>query len=69
MATGKVAWFDGKRGFGFVRPDTGEKDIFVHITAVQKAGLCAITDGDDIIFDFGEHNGKRAAVNLLRRWP
>lgn len=64
MATGKVKWFNATKGFGFITPDGGGKDVFVHITAVQKAGLQELKDGQKITFDLTEERGKSAATNL-----
>ena len=64
MATGTVKFFDPKRGFGFIAPDNGDKDVFVHISAVERAGLGSLTDGQKISYDSGTERGKIAATNL-----
>ncbi len=65
MPSGTVKWFNPTKGYGFVAPDTGGKDIFVHISAVQKAGLRTLNEGQKIHFDVEEQqNGRNAAVNL-----
>jgi CspA family cold shock protein len=64
MATGKVKWFNATKGYGFITPDDGGKDIFVHVTAVQKAGLTELKEGQKISFDISEERGKTAATNL-----
>ncbi len=65
MSNGTVKWFNPTKGYGFIAPDTGGKDIFVHISAVQKAGLGALNEGQKVGFEV-EHqqNGRAAAVNL-----
>jgi CspA family cold shock protein len=65
MPTGAVKWFNPTKGYGFVAPDTGGKDVFVHISAVQKAGLRTLAEGQKIGFEIEmQQNGRSAAVNL-----
>ena len=64
MATGKVKWFNVTKGFGFITPDDGGKDVFVHITAVQQAGLQDLKDGQKVSYELKEERGKSAAANL-----
>ena len=65
MSNGTVKWFNPTKGYGFIAPDTGGKDIFVHISAVQKAGLGALNEGQKVGFEVEEQqNGRAAAVNL-----
>ena len=65
MPQGTVKWFNPTKGYGFVAPDTGGKDVFVHISAVQKAGLRTLNEGQKLSFDIEEQpNGRAAAVNL-----
>ncbi len=64
MANGTVKWFNAKKGFGFIIPEDGGNDIFVHISAVQKAGLRFLKDGQPVVYDLQEEKGKMAAVNL-----
>ncbi len=65
MATGTVKWFNATKGFGFIQPSEGGKDVFVHISAVQKAGLRTLNEGQKLNFDVEQQaNGRAAAVNL-----
>lgn len=64
MATGTVKWFNVTKGFGFIVPQDGGKDVFVHITAVQKAGLTGLDENQKVSFDVENERGKAAAVNL-----
>lgn len=65
MTTGTVKWFNPTKGYGFIAPDTGGKDVFVHISAVQKAGLRTLNEGQKLGFDVEQQqNGRAAAVNL-----
>ena len=64
MATGKVKWFNGKKGFGFIQPDGGGKDVFVHITAVERAGLTTLREGQSISYDLATERGRTNAANL-----
>ena len=64
MATGTVKWFNPKKGYGFIAPEEGDKDIFVHITAVQAAGMKKLDEGQKLSYDAEEEDGKVSAVNL-----
>ena len=65
MATGTVKWFNADEGFGFIQPQDGSKDVFVHITAVQAAGLNSLNDGQTVSYEVATERGKRAASNLM----
>ena len=62
--TGKVKWFNPKKGYGFVDQDDDEKDMFLHITALQKANISVLNEGDKISYDVEEENGRQSATNL-----
>ena len=64
MASGTVKWFNATKGYGFITPDEGGKDVFVHITAVQAAGLQGLKDGQRVSYDLASERGKTAAANL-----
>ena len=66
MATGAVKWFNGQKGFGFIAPDDGGNDIFVHVSAVERAGLSGLAEGQKISFEVKVDlkRGKSSAENL-----
>jgi cold shock protein len=64
MATGTVKWFNPQKGFGFIQPTGGGKDVFVHISAVERAGLSTLNEGQHLEFELEESRGKTSAVNL-----
>ncbi len=64
MATGTVKWFNNKKGFGFITPDDGGQDVFVHISAVQKAGLRSLNEGAKISYEIMTERGKTVAGDL-----
>ena len=64
MATGTVKWFNATKGFGFIQPEGSSKDVFVHISALQSAGLSTLNEGQRVSFDVVTERGKQAAANL-----
>jgi CspA family cold shock protein len=64
MASGTVKWFNGQKGYGFIQPSDGGKDVFVHITAVERSGLGGLNEGQKISYDLANERGKTSAVNL-----
>ena len=64
MASGTVKWFNATKGYGFILPSDGSKDVFVHITAVQSAGLRGLTEGQALTFELTMERGKASATNL-----
>jgi CspA family cold shock protein len=65
MAKGTVKWFNETKGYGFIAPEGGKKDVFVHITALERAGIRALNDGQAVTFDLErDRNGRESATNL-----
>jgi len=64
MATGTVKWFNPTKGYGFIAPENGDKDVFVHVSAVEKAGLGTLTEGQRVSFEVTSERGKTSATNL-----
>ncbi|MEL7491066.1 MAG: cold-shock protein [Pseudomonadota bacterium] len=64
MATGKVKWYNAQKGYGFIAPDDGGKDVFVHATALEAAGLRGLNDDQAISYEMQEDRGKTSAGNL-----
>jgi cold shock protein len=68
MPTGTVKWFNPTKGYGFIQPQGGGKDVFVHISAVERAGLSGLNEGQAIEFELVSNRGKTSAENLRVRW-
>lgn len=64
MANGTVKWFNGTKGYGFIQPEQGGRDVFVHISALERAGLRALNEGQRLSYELATNNGKESAVNL-----
>jgi CspA family cold shock protein len=64
MAVGTVKWFNAQKGFGFIQPNDGGKDVFVHISAVERAGLSSLREGQKVRYEIARDRGKDAAANL-----
>jgi len=64
MANGTVKWFNNVKGFGFIQPSEGGKDVFVHISAVERAGMSTLVEGQKLSFEVQSERGRQAAVNL-----
>lgn len=66
MANGTVKWFNSTKGFGFIAPEHGSKDVFVHATALERAGINQLDDGQNLTFDMeSDRNGRESATNLV----
>lgn len=67
MPTGTVKWFNPTKGYGFIQPQGGGKDVFVHISAVERAGLSSLNEGQAVEFEIASNRGKTSAENLRVR--
>jgi CspA family cold shock protein len=67
VATGTVKWFNATKGFGFIEPQGGGKDVFVHISAVQKAGMTGLNEGQQVEYEIVSNRGRESAENLKVR--
>ena len=61
---GTVKWFDPRKGYGFISPDDGKKDIFIHISALEKSGISVLNENDKVSYDEARNNGKVSAANI-----
>ena len=64
MATGTVEWFNPTKGYGFIQPQGGGKDVFVHISALERAGLTSLNEGQTVQYEIESNRGKESAINL-----
>ena len=64
MSTGTVKWFNSQKGYGFIQPEDGSKDVFVHVSAVERSGLHSLHEGQKLKFDLEQDRGKASACNL-----
>lgn len=64
MLAGTIKWFNSKKGYGFIQPDTGEKDVFLHITQLEKIGLRRLKDGQRVSYETYDDKGRTAAGNI-----
>jgi len=64
MANGTVKWFNTTKGYGFIEPEDGSKDVFVHISALEKGGIAHLNDGQKVSYEIATNKGKTSAVNI-----
>lgn len=64
METGICKWFDTRKGYGFIAPNTGGKDVFVHISGLERSGLASLNEGESVSFERTQNRGKEVAVNI-----
>ena len=66
MPTGKIKWFNPTKGYGFIENDAGGKDVFLHISALEEAGIDSLQEGEAISFEIGENRGKNTAIDIKK---
>ena len=66
MSNGKIKWFNPTKGYGFIENDSGGKDIFLHVSALEQAGIDTLEEGQAISFEIGENQGKENAINITK---
>ena len=66
MTTGKIKWFNPAKGYGFIENDAGGKDIFLHVSALEQAGIDTLEEGEAVSFEIGENRGKENAINITK---
>jgi CspA family cold shock protein len=66
MSNGKIKWFNPTKGYGFIENDAGGKDVFLHVSALEQAGIDTLEEGEAVSFDIGEDKGKENAINIKK---
>ena len=66
MTQGKIKWFDSKKGYGFITPDDGSRDAFLHVSALQKAGIYSLEEGEAVTYELAEERGKQSATDIQK---
>ena len=66
MSNGKIKWFNPTKGYGFIENDAGGKDVFLHVSALEQAGIDTLEEGDAVSFEIGENRGKENAINITK---
>ena len=66
MPTGKIKWFNPTKGYGFIENDAGGKDVFLHVSALEQAGIDTLEEGEAVSFEIGDNRGKENAINIIK---
>ena len=66
MSNGKIKWFNPTKGYGFIANDAGGKDVFLHVSALEQAGIDTLEEGEAVSFEIGENQGKENAINITK---
>ena len=66
MSNGKIKWFNPTKGYGFIENDAGGKDVFLHVSALEQAGIDTLTECESVSFEIGENRGKENAINITK---
>ena len=66
MSNGKIKWFNPTKGYGFIENDAGGKDVFLHVSALEQAGIDTLEEGEAISFEIGENRGRENAINVTK---
>ena len=66
MSNGKIKWFNPTKGYGFIENDAGGKDVFLHVSALEQAGITTLQEGEAVSFEIGENKGKSTAINIKK---
>ena len=66
MTQGKIKWFDSKKGYGFITPDDGSRDAFLHVSALEKAGIATLEEGEVVTYNLAEERGKQSATDIQK---
>jgi CspA family cold shock protein len=66
MSNGKIKWFNPTKGYGFIENDAGGKDVFLHVSALEQAGIDTLQEGEAVSFEIGDNRGKENAINITK---
>jgi CspA family cold shock protein len=66
MSNGKIKWFNPTKGYGFIENDAGGKDVFLHVSALEQAGIDTLEEGESVSFEIGDNRGKENAINITK---